>query len=174
MNRLLKVVLVIILTSGLLISGCSAGSSPEGSAQAPQVGKLAPDFQLPNLEGQPISLSHFRGKPVLVNFWATWCPPCRYEMPYIQEVFDEWSGNGLVVLAINIGESPSTVKDFIQSGNFSFPVLLDTKQDVALKYNVRGIPATFFIDKDGIIQDIRIGAFPNKEAIEKRLSKIIP
>ena len=164
--NILTTILVLILTSVLLVAGCSS--------QAPQVGKLAPDFQLPNLEGQSISLSDFRGKPVLVNFWATWCPSCRYEMPFIQEVFEEWSANGLVVLAIDKGESPSTVKDFIQSGNFSFPVLLDINQDVALEYNIRGIPATFFIDKNSIIQAIKVGPFSSKTEIEKSLSKIIP
>ena len=79
-----------------------------------------------------------------------------------------------MVLAINIGESPSQVGEFMQSYGLSLPVLLDTGGNIAAKYNIRPIPATFFIDKDGIIQDIRIGAFPNKEAIEKRLSKIIP
>ena len=174
MNRLLKVMLVIILTSGLLIAGCSADSGPEDSGQAPQVGKLAPDFQLPNLEGQSISLSDFRGNPVLINFWASWCYPCIYEMPFIQEVYEEWSARGLVVLAINKGESLSTVKDFMQSGNYSFPVLLDINQDVALEYSIRSIPTTFFIDKDGIIQAIKLGPFLSKADIENSLSKIIP
>ena len=74
----------------------------------------------------------------------------------------------------DIGVAPSTVKDFIQSGNYSFPVLLDTNQDVALEYNIRGIPTTVFIDKDGIIQVIKVGAFPNMIEIKRSLSKIIP
>lgn len=168
MNRILTAILLLILTSVLLVGGCS---SP-----APQVGKLAPDFQLPDLDGQSVSLSDFRGKPVLVNFWATWCPPCRAEMPYIQEIFDdkEWSDKGLVILAIDKGESPSTVENFMQSYNLSFPVLLDINQNVALEYNIRGIPTTFLIDKDGIIQAIKVGAFSSKADIENNLSKIIP
>jgi len=79
----------------------------------------------------------------------------------------------LVILAVNIGEAPSTVRDFIQSNNFSFPVLLDTNEEVALEYNIRGIPTTFFIDKDGIIQVIKVGAFQDAAEIEKSLSKII-
>ncbi|MBA7693398.1 Thiol-disulfide oxidoreductase ResA [subsurface metagenome] len=165
MNRILTLA-IVLMTSVLLVVGCS---SP-----APQVGKPAPDFQLPNLEGQVVSLSDFRGKPVLLNFWATWCSPCRFEMPFIQSIFEESSDTGLVILAVDIGEAPSTVKDFIQSGNFSFPVLLDTSQDVALEYNIRGIPTTFLIDKDGIIQEIRVGAFPSMLEIKRSLSKIIP
>jgi len=164
-NKMLKVML-IILTSVLLVAGCSS--------QAPRVGELAPDFQLPNLEGQSISLSDFRGEPVLVNFWASWCGPCRYEMPFIQEVYEEWSASGLVMLAINQGESLSTVDDFMQSGNYSFPVLLDTQGQVADQYNILGIPATFFIDKDGIIQAIKIGSFSSTAEIEMMLSEIIP
>ena len=166
MNRMLTGVLVVILTLVLLIGGCS---SP-----APQVGKPAPDFQLPNLEGQAISLSDFRGMPVLLNFWATWCGPCRFEMPMIQAIFEESSDTGLVILAVDIGEASSKAKDYIQSGNFSFPVLLDINQDVALEYNIRAIPTTFLIDKDGIIQEIKVGAFSNMLEINRSLNKIIP
>ena len=165
MNRILSLA-IVLMTLVLLIVGCS---SP-----APQVGKLAPDFQLPNLEGQPISLSDFRGKPVLLNFWAVRCPPCRFEMPFIQAIFEESPDTELVVLAVDIGEAPSTVKDFIQSSNFSFPILLDTSQDVALDYNIRAIPTTFLIDKNGIIQEIKVGAFPSMLEIKRSLSKIIP
>ena len=169
MNKMLTAILVMILTSGLLITGCSAGSEPTAT-----VGKAAPDFELQNLEGQSISLNDLKGKPVLINFWATWCGPCVFEMPYLQEIHDEWSGKGLMVLAINRGESSSKVEQFLQSNNLSLPVLLDTKLDVFRRYNIRSIPTTFFIDKDGIIQVKVIGAFPNKEAIENRLSKIMP
>ena len=168
MNKMLKVTIVIILALGLIIAGCSAGCSP-----APQVGKLAPDFQFNNPEGQSVSLSDYQGNPVLINFWQIRCPPCRIEMPYIQQVYDEWHSKGLVVLAINIGESPSQIKEFMQSQGLSLPVLLDMQGKVADQYSILGIPATFFIDKDGIIQAIRVGAFPNKAAIEKSLNKII-
>ena len=95
-------------------------------------------------------------------------------MPFIQEVYKEWSDKGLVLLAINVGESSSKVEEFMQNHNLSFTVLLDTKQNVARRYNITGIPTTFFIDKDGIIQEKVIGAFRNKTQIENRLSKIIP
>ena len=138
------------------------------------MGEPAPNFKLQNLDGQSISLSDFRGKPVLLNFWATWCLFCHAEMPYFQEISEEWSDRGLAVLAINWGESPSKVKEFLQSQGLSLPVLLDAKKKVAQKYNVPPIPTTFFIDKDGIIQVKIIGAFPSKGAIEKHLSSIIP
>ena len=171
MNRLWKTILVAIFVLGLITTACQSGG---GSGEAPEVGKLAPKFQLPNLDGQSVSLSDLRGKPLLVNFWASWCQPCIYEMPFMQEIYQEWSDRGLVLLAINVGESPSQVRGFMESQDFSFPVLLDVKGNAAARYNVRGIPATFIIDKDGIIQDIRVGAFPSKAAIEKKLNEIIP
>ncbi len=174
MKRVPITILVFILTAGLLIAGCSSPPTPEGSAQGPEVGKLAPDLQLLNPEGQSVSLSDSRGKPILMNFWASWCVPCLIEMPYIQEIYDEWTDKGLEVLAINVGESPSHVKEFLQSQGLHLPVLLDTNEEVALKYNVRGFPTTFFVDKDGIIQIIKVGPFLSKAEIETSLNKIVP
>lgn len=170
MDRLDKIVLVVILVLGLLGVSCS------GSAPAPAVGKSAPDFQLASLDGQTMALSDFRGRPVLINFWASWCGPCRYEMPFLQRLHEdkEWADKGLVILAIDIGEDPETVREFVANYRLSFTVLLDTEQEVALAYNVRGIPTTFLIDEDGIIRDIKMGAFASKAEIEGRLSKIIP
>ena len=169
---MLKGIAVIMLIS-VLVSGVVAGCS-SSPAQGTHIGSPAPNFKLPNLEGETVSLSDLRGKPVMLNFWATWCPPCREEMPFIQQVYEQWSDKGLVVLAINLGESSAKVKEFMQSYGLSFPVLLDTKEDVAQKYNIRGIPTTVFIDKNGIIQVRITGAFPNKAAIENKLGKIIP
>ncbi len=174
MNRLSRIILTVILVSvavlGLLTAGCSGSTSTQG----PVIGKLAPDFELANLDGRFVSLSDFRGKPVFLNFWASWCGPCRFEMPFIQEMYEGLSDDGLIVLAINVEEDPDTIKEFIEDFGLTFPVLLDTNSGVRLKYNVRGIPATFFIDKNGIIQDIKIGAFTGEMDIAKRLNKIMP
>ncbi|GAI14402.1 unnamed protein product, partial [marine sediment metagenome] len=95
-----------------------------------------------------------------------------YEMPYIQQIYDEWSGKELVLLAINLGESSDKVTSFVESYNISFPVLLDTNKEAARCYYIQYIPTTFFIDRDGIIQDIEVGAFQSKEEIESSLSKL--
>jgi thiol-disulfide isomerase/thioredoxin len=184
MNKVPEAILPVILALVLLVTGCSADSEPpdgkgptapvEGTQEGTQLGNLAPDFQLQSLDGQTVSLGNLQSKPVLINFWATWCSPCRSEMPYIQEIYEEWSGKGLVVLAINMGESPSKVGEFMQFYNLSFTVLLDTKQAIAQEYNIQYIPTTFFVDKDGIIQDKMIGAFRNKTQIENKLSEIMP
>jgi cytochrome c biogenesis protein CcmG/thiol:disulfide interchange protein DsbE len=171
-----KVAMVLILVLGLVIAGFPACSSSEGPTVFPQMGRPAPEFQLDNLDGQPVSLSDFLGKPVLINFWATWCNPCVYEMPFIQEVFDEWSGQGLVVLAINVGESSSKAETFMESHGLSFPVLLDIEGKVAEQYNVlaHGIPQTFLVDRDGVIKSMRMGAFTSKKSLEGSLKRIIP
>jgi peroxiredoxin len=150
------------------MAGCSTGSDAPQSAQP---GKPAPDFNLPGLDGQVVSLSNFRGRPVMLNFWASWCDPCKLEMPFIQGIFEdeEFAGEELVVLTVNIGESAETARKFAENYRLSFPVLLDGDGEVASIYDVRGIPATFFVGENGIIEDMKIGTFTSKAEIEWRL-----
>jgi peroxiredoxin len=181
-----SITLALVLVIGLVLSGCADESNQEGPAlgiitgssvdspQNIQIGTPAPDFQFQNPDGQATSLNDLQGKTVLINFWQTRCPPCVHEMPYFQQVYDEWSDKGLVVLAINVGESSSKVKSFLQSHGLSLPVLLDTNGDVALMYNIQYSPTTFLIDKDGIIQGGKIGAFQSKEEIEVGIINFVP
>ena len=162
------VTILIIPVLLLLLTGCSVGFTKSTTQE-----KLAPDFRLKNLEGQLVTLSEFRGKPVLINFWASWCQPCREEMPYLQQVYDEWASKGLVLLTIDIGETPATIKKFFAENNLSLPVLLDTDKEVSQEYGITGVPETFLIDKNGIIRKKQIGAYPNKKAIENDLSLIM-
>ncbi len=165
-----KAMLVPALLLVLVAGGFSAGCAP---SQGTRIGNTAPDFELPALEGENISLSSLRGSPVLLNFWATWCPPCREEMPYLQSIHQKWSGMGLRILAIDVGESPSTVRKFIEERAFTFTVLLDADQRVALeKYNVRNIPTSYFIDKEGKMRGVKIGAFSGEAEIEEYLLKL--
>ncbi len=182
MNKRLRIALIIVSTVVLVIAGCSSSPAPQASTPSSipasnegiQVGNVAPDFQLPNLDYESMSLSELRGKPVVLNFWATWCPACIDEMPYLQEIHEEYSDDGLMLLAIDVGESQSQVEKFLQRNNLSLPVLLDTSGVVAQKYRILNIPTTFFIDGDGVIQEKRIGAFINAAQIEEQLSKIMP
>jgi thiol-disulfide isomerase/thioredoxin len=145
-------------------------TAQEGS----QVGNLSPDFQLRDLDGETVSLTELRGSPVMLNFWATWCPPCRREMPYLQQIYEEWQDKGLILLTIDLRESTSTVREFIQSNNLSLPALLDTNGNVASKYNITAVPTTFFINKYGLIQARRVGSFSSVQEIENYLNKIMP
>ncbi len=149
------------------------------TTQGTQVGNLAPDFQLNDLDGKPVSLSALRGQPILLNFWATWCPFCRAERPLIQEVYDEWQSKGLIVLTVDIigstpSETPSNLADFMKNNKYSFPVLLDVNREVTKSYGIKATPTNFLIDKDGIIREVKIGSFPSKSALEDSLRSLLP
>lgn len=128
-----------------------------------QVDELAPDFRLTDLDGNVVMLSDFRGKTVVLNFWATWCPPCREEMPEFQELWDHRGADGtddLVVLAVNFlrDDTVGAATNFIAANEFTFPVVFDTTRgDVAARYGVRGLPATFFIDRNGVVRTTALG-----------------
>ena len=118
----------------------------------------AQDFKLKDLEGKEVSLSDYKGKKVFLNFWATWCPPCKSEMPEIEQLYKETKDNDLVILTVEIGESRDTVKSFIDSNKYNFKVLLDSDQNVASQYNIASIPTSYFIDVEGNIVSKNIGA----------------
>ena len=171
--KIITAMLIIFLAGfGVLLPGC-AGSGA-ASEYGPEIGKLAPDFTLTGLDGQEVSLSSLHGKAVLLNFWASWCGPCRLEMPFFQEIYEKWTGKEMVLLAVNLQEDPAEVREFVESAGYTFPVLLSPGNDVPLAYNIRGIPATFFVDADGVIRDMKIGAFFNIGEIESKLVKIMP
>jgi len=115
------------------------------------------DFKLKDINGKEMSLSDLKGKKVFLNFWATWCPPCKEEMPDIQKLYEETKNSDLVIIAVEIGEPLSTVKSFIDNNKYSFKVLLDSDQSVSSKYNIASIPTSYFIDVDGNIISKKIG-----------------
>lgn len=134
--------------------------------------QTAPDFTLLDLNGNKVSLSDFRGKNVFLNFWATWCPPCKAEMPDIEKVYQKYKNDDLIVLTVNLGEDSSTVKKFIDKSNYHFMVLLDSKQAVAEQYNIASIPTSYFIDPEGKIAARRIGSMTEKQ-MEEYIGKLI-
>ena len=116
------------------------------------------DFKLKDLNGKELSLSDLKGKKVFLNFWATWCPPCKAEMPEIEKLYQETKDSDLVIVAVEIGEPLDTVKSFIDSNKYNFKVLLDSDQSVSSKYGITSIPTSYFIDTDGNIISKRVGA----------------
>jgi peroxiredoxin len=123
------------------------------------VGKTAPDFALTDLNDKPQRLSDFRGKVVFLNFWATWCKPCREEMPSMEVLHKNFEKDGLVILAVSI-DRVTTTKDippFIKGMNLSFPVLIDSWGKTDKPYKRMGVPETFIIDQQGVIREIVIG-----------------
>lgn len=128
----------------------------------PSLDAPAPDFKLVNLEGETIQLEDLRGKPILLNFWASWCAPCRLEMPTFQSRYDKFAGE-LAVVAINNGEDREDVRIFTDEFNLTFDVLLDPKADVQRLYQVQGYPTTFLIDHDGVIRVKHIGLITEEQ-----------
>ncbi|MFQ5840561.1 MAG: peroxiredoxin family protein [Candidatus Methylomirabilales bacterium] len=142
----------------------------------PEVGSLAPDFSLLTLNGATVRLSSLRGeRAVLLNFWATWCPPCRLEMPTMQKAYNEYEGRGLEILAVSVDAGPkSAVQDFMGEFNLTFPALLDPEMEILRKYRTVSLPVTFLIDRRGVIRYKHIGYndWTDPEA-RKRLEEIL-
>lgn len=131
-----------------------------------EVGDFAPDFALTNLEGNLVRLSDLRGRVVLINLWATWCAPCRVEMPGMENLWRRFRSEGFTILAVSIDKgADAAVRAFVQEKNLSFPVLMDYDQEVERKYPTRIIPTTFVIDKDGLIA-ARVDGAKNWESEE--------
>ncbi|MBP1949626.1 peroxiredoxin family protein [Virgibacillus litoralis] len=134
-------------------------------------GQIAPDFELKTLEGETVKLSDFRGERVLVNFWATWCPPCREEMPDMQKFYEN---KDLEILAVNLTETENSKEDvteFVEDFELTFPILMDENSDVANAYKVRAYPTSYMIDSNGRIQFIAMGAM-NYEMMVEELAKM--
>ena len=144
--------------SGRTQSGMIAGQGANQTEPPPlpQIGHPAPHFVLSDIDGNSVRLDSFRGKVVLINFWATWCPFCVFEMPDMERMFKIFSGD-LIVLAINTGESRSKVRRFVEENEISYPVLLDTEGEVTQAYRIRGMPTSYYVDRNGIIRQIRVG-----------------
>jgi len=121
-----------------------------------QLGYLAPDFALSDLHGKLVRLSDFRGQAVLLNFWATWCPPCRKEMPELQRFYETYSKN-IVLLGVNWGEDSQTMQEFLDSFGIKYPNLLDERGTAFVQYRLTGIPTSFFIDGNGFIRGVWLG-----------------
>jgi peroxiredoxin len=137
------------------------------------MGKSAPDFTLQDIDGKNVTLSDFRGKTVIVNFWATWCGPCQFETPFFQALHNEQASKGVVILAIDIKESLTTVKNSANSKGMTFPILLDTDAKVAEKYCLPSVlPITLFVNTEGIIKARKIGAFSSKTELESMLKSV--
>ncbi|HJW89300.1 MAG TPA: redoxin domain-containing protein [Anaerolineales bacterium] len=129
---------------------------------SPSIGKAAPDFELQNLSGESVRLSELRGRVVIINFWATWCGPCRLEMPAIQARYDRHPAE-LEVLAVNFDEPQAAVQAFVNELGLTFTVLLDPGAQVQDLYRVRGYPTTYLVDPDGVVREVHIGLMTEKQ-----------
>src|SRR5688572_27978714 len=133
------------MTGAIAGADADAGSYPAMALE----GKAAPDFKLTSLDGKPVSMADLKDSVVVLDFWATWCGPCRMSLPELQKVHEAGKGDGLRVFAVNLREDEDDVKDFVKETKLSVPVLMDTDGKVAEKYLVQPIPQTVVIGKDG-------------------------
>lgn len=179
----------LLLITMLLVAACSGVTTTQEPAPpqgvddttttntlppAPKKGHPAPDFTLATLEGDEVSLNDFRGKPVIVNFWASWCGPCRLEMPDLQETFTEREDE-LTVLGVNLTERDGDLDEvagFIDEFDLTFPIVLDEDGAVADLYQVRGQPASVFIDADGTVATVFYGVI-NEQFIEDQIRELV-
>ncbi|MBT3313029.1 MAG: redoxin domain-containing protein, partial [Anaerolineae bacterium] len=174
-RRILFVALLALGMAWTLFSVDKNGSSTAGLIPAPQKGFLAPDFTLETLEGESVTLSDLRGKVVLLNFWATWCPPCRAEMPAFQEAYIDYEDKDFVIVAVNatLQDNPNDIRDFITEFGLSFPILLDAEGEANRLYQVQSLPTSFFIDKEGVISEVVIGGPIAEALIRARIEELL-
>ena len=166
-NTVFVVIALLVTLAGLpAFDGWSMGS------RVPAVGMQAEDFSLIDLEGKTKSLSQYRGKIVLVNFWATWCKPCTTEMPAMQTIYDKLRDKGFVVLAVNELEDDAKVREHIKQYGHTFPVLMDRGNKVANQFGVFGLPVSVFIDEKGVVQEYIKGGLLTEDKINQTIQRI--
>jgi peroxiredoxin len=161
----------VFLVLAVMLAACagSGGSSPAGVNE----GNQARDFSLETLDGSRVSLEDYRGKVVLVNFWATWCPPCRDEVPDIETTYRERRDEGFVVLGVNVEEPRGAVEPFVAEFDMTYPVLLDESGQVLKMYRAIGLPMSVVVDQEGVIRARHVG-FLTAAELERYLADLLP
>ncbi len=158
MRNLVLIVVVAIVGAAVYLVSSSSSRSPGEWVKTVAVGDVAPDFQLEDTKGNKVSLSDLRGKVVMVNLWATWCPPCIEEMPSMERLHEVMAGDDFVMLAINTEQNGRTVvPEFLQKTPYTFPILYDDKGVVQKLYGVYKFPESFIVGKDGKVVEKIIG-----------------
>jgi peroxiredoxin len=173
--RVLMGVLLVVGIAWIAVSRVPADQAMARSQRppSPQAGFAAPDFTLDKLDGETVSLADLRGQVVLVNFWATWCPPCRAEMPAIQQMYERYRDQGFTVLAVDMQETDAQVAAFVDEMGLTFPILMDRDGSVSARYQVKALPSTFFIDREGIIQNVTLGGPMAPAFIESQVTGLL-
>lgn len=177
-GALLLILMLMLLRPEPAAPQITIQPSPDGPAviapeshmlgqQVPQIGEPAPDFSFTMPDGSEMKLSDYRGQKVIINFWASWCAPCKAEMPDIQRVYDAHREDGLVVLAVNREEDLATIQQFVAEVGISFPVVANMDGDISQQYGALGLPTTFFINTDGTVSSFRKGIMDEAFILEQ-------
>ena len=153
-----------------------AHKNPTGRSPAPEVGRAGPDFELERPGGGTLRLSDLQGKPVLINFWATWCPPCRAEIPELVTAYERYRDQGLVIVAVNLQEANNQVLAFAEEFGMTFPIVIDRDGDVANVWRlggpIEGIPSSYFLDETGVVRSFFYGPM-TEDSLEERLAEVL-
>ncbi len=171
----ITLVILVVGAGWIGLSAVPAYSTTGGLIPSPKEGFLAPDFTLETLDGGEITLSELRGQPVILNLWASWCPPCRAEMPALQRVYEANRESGLEILAINMTsqDSQSSAETFVDQNALTFTIPLDRLGLVSNIYQSRALPSTFFLDRQGVIQKVVIGGPMSEVLIESVVEMLL-
>ncbi len=172
--RLAGAVLLISAVWIAISAGLPGGTANPG-IPAPQAGFQAPDFTLNTLDGSTITLSELHGQAVLVNVWASWCIPCRTEMPAMQAIYDQYASQGFTILAVNATsqDSASDAADFVNEYGFTFPILMDVDGAVSRLYQVSALPSSFFILPNGQIEEVVFGGPMAEALLRTRVERLL-
>lgn len=164
-KKVIGAVVLVTLLTVMIVQAMEKKAEPQNQTQTTEtasqkngleVGSKAPDFELKTLSGETFKLSNFKGKKVMLNFWATWCPPCKAEMPEMEQFYKQ-ANQDITILAVNL-DPENDVKGFISKNGITFPILMDTQDQVNRTYQIISIPTTYFIDGKGVIQNKFTGA----------------
>lgn len=158
MRRALLIVVMVVLVIGIWQGMRRSRSSKEGLGGADAAHAVAPSLSLQDLDGKPLDLASYRGKVVLLNFWATWCAPCRSEIPHLVDLQDKYREQGLQLIGISMDDGPKPVRSFYQEYKMNYPVAVGTEQVAEAYGGVLGLPITFLIGRDGRIAAKYTGA----------------
>jgi cytochrome c biogenesis protein CcmG/thiol:disulfide interchange protein DsbE len=159
--------LILLVAAGWIWwSRAAAGNTTGGTLPLPRQGFSAPDFSLQTPGGETYTLADLRGKPVLINLWTSWCPPCRAEMPALERVYKEYRDQGFEILAVNSTsqDNQQDAVSFAEELGLTFPILLDPTGEISHLYQLSSLPTSFFVGKDGVIREVVVGG-PMSEAL---------
>lgn len=196
MNNRIFIVLILVLSCAILLVGGTLigaalylqNNTVAATDFAPQtttapliepssgpfkIGSAAPEIRVLAMDGKTLNLSDFRGKPVVINFWASWCGPCTAEMKAIEAVYQKHKNDDIVILAINQGESEETIKGYGELWKLNFRLTRDANQEAGSIYKVQALPTTVFVDKQGNIHEYHIGGPMTQEFLEKRVNDLL-
>ncbi len=164
---------LIVWSAGLPERAAYTGFVADGERYAPELNALAPLFEAQTLEGQTLGLADLRGKVVLINFWATWCEPCKAEMPDLQAVYEAYQSRGLVILGVNLDEGQADIRRWVGTLGLTFDIMLDERQQIAALYQLRGQPSSYLVAPSGVITQVYYGP-TTRQALEAAIAPFLP